>query len=89
MEQARALALMNKRHPFPVQRLKEIDAWIDSGGYATVLSGEYPRRSDEPHTNKQKPWDVWRESASAAGVTGWIKGIRSRFRSDENEGSEE
>ena len=79
---ARALALMNQRHPLPVQRLKEIDAWIESGDYARVVSGEYPRRSDEAHTNKQKPWDVWRESADATGVTGWLKGIRSRFRAD-------
>ena len=28
---ARALALMNQRHPFPVQRLKELDTWIESG----------------------------------------------------------
>ncbi|MFT4975228.1 MAG: Zn-dependent protease with chaperone function [Myxococcota bacterium] len=87
---ARALALMNQHHPFPVQRLKEIDAWVDSGDYEKILAGDYHRRSDEPHTNKQKPWDVWRESASVyaesiknTSVRGWFRGLRSRMGGEE------
>lgn len=89
---ARALALMNKRHPFPVQRLKEIDAWVASGAYEKVLSGDYPRRSDEAHTIKQKPWDVWKESVGAyrdtlkqTSVSGWLRGLRSRFSKEDGE----
>jgi Zn-dependent protease with chaperone function len=31
-------------HPAPVARAAELRAWVDSGEYARVLSGEYPRR---------------------------------------------
>jgi Zn-dependent protease with chaperone function len=33
--------------PFPVARAAELQAWVDSGAYARVLSGEYPRRDDD------------------------------------------
>jgi Zn-dependent protease with chaperone function len=78
---ARAMALMSERHPFPVQRLKELDNWIESGDYQRILDGDYPRRSEEPQTNKQKPWDIWRESASnlKSSTEGWIQGLRGRL----------
>ena len=78
---ARAMALMSERHPFPVQRLKEIDSWVESGDYQRILDGDYPRRSEEPQTNKQKPWDIWRESASTlkSSTEGWIQGLRGRL----------
>ncbi|HEU4347320.1 MAG TPA: M48 family metallopeptidase [Actinoplanes sp.] len=34
-------------HPVPVARAAELRAWIDSGEYARILSGEYPRRDDD------------------------------------------
>jgi Zn-dependent protease with chaperone function len=78
---ARAMALMSERYPFPVQRLKEIDSWVESGDYQRILDGDYPRRSEEPQTNKQKPWDIWRESASnlKSSTEGWIQGLRGRL----------
>lgn len=78
---ARAMALMNERHPFPVQRLKEIDSWVASGDYQRILDGDYPRRSEESQTNKQKPWDIWRESASnlKSSTGGWFSGLRDRL----------
>ncbi len=58
---ARTLAVLGRRHPFPVQRLREVDAWIDSGAYAKVLGGDYPLRQDDP---ADSPWRAWQEAAS-------------------------
>lgn len=82
---ARALALMNQRHPFPVQRLKELDTWVENGTYQQILSGEYVRRSDQAHSERQTPWAVWRASADTLrSSTGeWFQGIRSRLRPGE------
>jgi Zn-dependent protease with chaperone function len=44
------LKLMNlelQTHPFSVLRAAALTQWVDTGGYATVLSGEYPRRVDD------------------------------------------
>ena len=82
---AKAMALLNRSHPFPVERLKEIDEWIDSGAYDNILSGEYLTRAAEPKRHP-RPWDVWRESASSYAeslkgtrVSGWF----DRFRRGE------
>ena len=40
------LNLMEESHPFAVLRLAELKSWHDSGAYAKILSGDYPRRSD-------------------------------------------
>ncbi len=58
---ARTLALLGRTHPFPVQRLHELDRWIESGEYARVLAGEYPDRKDDP---ADSPWRAWTEAAS-------------------------
>jgi Zn-dependent protease with chaperone function len=34
-------------HPMNVVRAGELRRWVDSGAYATILSGEYPRRQDD------------------------------------------
>jgi Zn-dependent protease with chaperone function len=34
-------------HPVPVARAAELRTWIDSGEYARILEGEYPRRDDD------------------------------------------
>jgi len=39
--------LMQHTHPFSVVRLAELKRWVESGSYAAVLRGEYPRRSDD------------------------------------------
>ncbi|GAA3457759.1 M48 family metallopeptidase [Dactylosporangium matsuzakiense] len=36
-----------RSHPMPVARAAEVRAWIDSGEYARILSGDYPRRDDD------------------------------------------
>ncbi|MEU4243340.1 M48 family metallopeptidase [Actinoplanes sp. NPDC026619] len=33
--------------PFPVARAAELRRWVDSGEYARILSGDYPRRDDD------------------------------------------
>jgi hypothetical protein len=34
-------------HPFAVVRASELRRWVDAGEYTKVLSGDYPRRSDD------------------------------------------
>jgi Zn-dependent protease with chaperone function len=33
--------------PFPVARAAELRRWVDSGDYARILGGDYPRRDDD------------------------------------------
>jgi Zn-dependent protease with chaperone function len=39
-----------RSHPFAVVRATELRRWVDSGAYTTVLSGAYPRRSEQDET---------------------------------------
>jgi hypothetical protein len=41
------LNLEQQTHPFAVTRAVELRRWIDTGGYEQVLSGDYPRRTDD------------------------------------------
>jgi Zn-dependent protease with chaperone function len=44
------LKLLNlelQTHPFSVLRAAALTAWVDTGGYGKVLSGDYPRRLDD------------------------------------------
>ncbi len=44
------LKLLNlelQTHPFSVLRAAALTQWVDTGGYAKVLSGDYPRRADD------------------------------------------
>jgi hypothetical protein len=75
----RTLALLGQSHPFPVLRLREIDRWVEGGGYGRVLEGDYPRRADDPAA---PTWEDWKESAnayadgvkaSADPVASWLK----------------
>jgi Zn-dependent protease with chaperone function len=36
-----------RTHPLPVARAAELRDWIDSGAYARILAGDYPRRDDD------------------------------------------
>jgi hypothetical protein len=38
---------MFQRHPMPVARAADLRQWIDSGAYARILSGDYPRRDTD------------------------------------------
>jgi hypothetical protein len=40
------LLLEASTHPFAVARAAELRRWTDQGGYAAILAGDYPRRSD-------------------------------------------
>jgi Zn-dependent protease with chaperone function len=86
---AKAMALLGRSHPFPVERLKEIDRWIESGDYDRILSGEYLTRAEEP-PRSQRPWDIWRESATSyadslrdSKISEWFGGLGIRFRRGE------
>jgi Zn-dependent protease with chaperone function len=45
------LQLEGNTHPFAVVRFAELDLWADSGDYADILAGHYPRREDDAHTS--------------------------------------
>jgi Zn-dependent protease with chaperone function len=39
---------INGTHPFPVRRVKELVAWVQSGDYDRICGGNYARRGHEP-----------------------------------------
>jgi hypothetical protein len=39
--------VVGRTHPLPVARAAALRDWVDSGAYARVLGGDYPRRSDD------------------------------------------
>jgi Zn-dependent protease with chaperone function len=39
--------LIGRTHPLPVARAASLRQWIDSGAYARILEGDYPRRDDD------------------------------------------
>ena len=41
------LNLEGQRHPLSAVRAAELRAWVDSGDYARILGGDYPRREDD------------------------------------------
>jgi Zn-dependent protease with chaperone function len=41
------LSLQGQLHPFAVLRAAELRKWVDSGAYAAILAGDYPRRGSE------------------------------------------
>jgi Zn-dependent protease with chaperone function len=45
------MSLLGQTHPFHVLRVLELRRWVESGEYAKVLGGDYPRRTDDPKTS--------------------------------------
>jgi hypothetical protein len=44
-------SLLGQSHPFHVLRVLELRRWVESGEYAKVLGGDYPRRSEDPKSS--------------------------------------
>jgi hypothetical protein len=40
-------------HPIAVRRVKEFIAWVQSGDYERIRSGDYPRRGHEPPSSEE------------------------------------
>ncbi|WP_026127017.1 M48 family metallopeptidase [Nocardiopsis xinjiangensis] len=55
------MATLPASHPFAVVRVAEVQRWIDSGEYQSILDGRYPRRSQDSDAN------VSHEAGRAAG----------------------
>lgn len=77
----KTMALLGRSHPFPVQRLKELDLWVEAGDYQRVLDGDYPRREDDP---KENPWGAWASGAEHYAdavksgtdpMVSWLRGV--------------
>jgi Zn-dependent protease with chaperone function len=45
------LQMQGTTHPFAVVRFAELDRWVREEGYEAILSGEYPRREDDPQVS--------------------------------------
>ena len=60
------LNILNKSHPFPVIRLKELKVWHESGSYEKILNGEYKRRSesDDPQSYFKEAVNSYREGVA-------------------------
>ena len=43
----KVLNVIGATHPFSVVRVAELRDWIDTGAYDKIMTGEYPRRSDD------------------------------------------
>jgi Zn-dependent protease with chaperone function len=57
-----------RSHPFAVVRGSELRRWVDSGEYTTILSGDYPLRSDDDEaTVSQAAQDAARSYAESFG----------------------
>jgi Zn-dependent protease with chaperone function len=41
-------------HPFPALRALDLTRWIDSGAYARIMTGEYPRRSEDANASARE-----------------------------------
>jgi hypothetical protein len=41
-------ALLQRSHPHPVVRVKELESWALTGPYAQIMAGEYETRKDAP-----------------------------------------
>jgi Zn-dependent protease with chaperone function len=84
------LLIEARSHPFTVVRATELRRWVDSGAYAQVLSGNYPRRETDDEAKVSEAaqeaarsyGDAFRQSQDllgkmvheAAGVLGTVKG---------------
>lgn len=87
----KTLALLNRTHPFPVQRIRELDLWIESGEYQSILDGNYPRREDDAQSSTR---EAWRETvntyadgfkASADPLAEWVKATGGDVRKSASE----
>jgi len=45
------LQIQGTTHPFAVVRFAELDRWVREEDYEAILSGEYPRREDDPQVS--------------------------------------
>lgn len=55
------LLMESATHPFAVVRAAELRRWVESGEYARILAGDYPRRADDAQA---KVSDAAKEAAS-------------------------
>jgi hypothetical protein len=46
--QARFWSELSLTHPVAVRRVKELNAWVRSGDYDRIMSGDYAKRGHEP-----------------------------------------
>ncbi len=62
----KALLVEKTTHPFAVVRAAELRRWVDSGEYAAVLGGAYPRREEDADA---KVSDAAKDAASSYSET--------------------
>ncbi len=75
------LQLQGNTHPFAVIRFAELDRWVAEEDYQTILSGDYPRREDDPQASVSEEiraaaksyQDSWNRTADP--FVGLVKGF--------------
>jgi Zn-dependent protease with chaperone function len=75
------LQLQGQTHPFAVVRFAALDRWADEGEYRDILSGNYPRRDDDPEASVGDEFrsaaksyqDSWNRSADP--LIGAVRGM--------------
>src|SRR5713101_3396164 len=75
------LQLIGTTHPFAVVRYGELDRWVREEDYEAILSGEYPRREDDPQASVTEEikaaaksyQDSWNRTSDP--VVGLVKGF--------------
>jgi len=83
------LLVEQRTHPFPVSRASALRAWVDSGDYTRILSGDYPRRdgdatapvSEAAQEAARSYSDAFRDSQDVLGrlvhdAAGWLGSAR-------------
>jgi hypothetical protein len=49
----RLRAQLSLTHSYPVKRVKEVTAWVQSGEYDRIVAGEYTTRDQQPDARKE------------------------------------
>jgi Zn-dependent protease with chaperone function len=91
----RLMATLGRSHDFPVIRAAELRNWVDSGEYATILSGDYHRIGD-PYSASSDWKNAGKNFSDRAGqvfedtdryvndaLTGFLSGAKKIFDSSE------
>lgn len=62
------LNILNKSHPFPVIRLKELKVWHEGGSYEKILNGDYKKRNeaDDPQAYFKEAMNSYREGVAGS-----------------------
>ncbi|MGE0712186.1 MAG: M48 family metallopeptidase [Planctomycetota bacterium] len=75
----RSVLEMDRSHPWPVKRARELDRWVGSGDYERILGGDFQRRARSVLVEEHAPRDANDPTSSlAAGAETAIRAALGR-----------